>query len=260
MKRVEPLRDETCTRAQAATAALLAQRRRLLTAAALGPAWLATAVATTLAPRGAHAAAGLPAAVRELDAAAMALFDAAEASRWPQAQHALSLARRAATATRTLEGAYTEAGGAVHRFYQARNDLSGDLIEAGTAISVKDRRWLINVAERIVARAGEMALPFAERADALNPQIETLLYLARRMRRALVWNDPFGYQGAHQDFSALWKGLRADPATGLSAGRIQSLEQALQRAGQSRSVDDARRLYEAVQSLHQAGEPGSRPL
>ena len=71
--------------------------------------------------------------------------------------------------------------------------------------------------------------------------------------RALVWSDSFGYQGAHQDFASLWQTLRVELAARVPAGRIQALDQALQRAASSRSADDGRRLYQAVWALRQAG-------
>lgn len=239
-----------CARAEAATAELLSQRRRLIAAASLSPVGV---MAGVLLPLRAHAAAAVSAPVRDLDAAALALFDAAESGQWVQARTALARARAAATAAGAMGGLFTEAGGALHRYFEAKNGLSGDLVEAAIALSVKDRRWLIGVAERIVTRAGELAQPFAERSDAVTPRIETLLFLARRMRRALVWNDSFGFQGAHQDFASLWQTLRVELAARAPAGRIQALDQALQRAARSRSTNNGRRLYEAVWALQQAG-------
>lgn len=247
------LRTETagrCARAREATADLLSQRRRLIAAASLGPVGV---LAGALLPLRARAAAALPAPVRDLDAAALVLFDAAESSQWLQARAALARARTAATAAGSMGGLFTEAGGALHRYFEVRNGLSGDLVEAGLALSVKDRRWLIGVAERIVTHAGELAQPFAERSDAVTPRIETLLFLARRMRRALVWNDSFGYQGAHQDFASLWQTLRLELAASVPAARIQALDQALQRAARLRSADDGKRLNDAVLALRQAG-------
>lgn len=239
-----------CARAEAATAELLSQRRRLMAAASLGPVGV---MAGVLLPLRARAAAAIPAQVRDLDAAALALFDAAESGQWVQARTALARARAAATAAGAMGGPFTEAGGALHRYFEAKNGLNGDLVEAGLALSVKDRRWLIGVAERIVTRAGELSQPFAERSDAVTPRIETLLFLARRMRRALVWSDAFGYQGAHQDFDSLWQTLRVELAARVPAGRIQALDQALQRAASSRTAENGRRLYQAVRALQQAG-------
>ena len=141
-----------CARAEAATAELLSQRRRLIAAASFGPVRI---LAGALLPLRARAAAALPAPVHDLDADALALFDAAESGQWVQARTALARARAAATAAASMGGPFTEAGGALHRYLEARNGLSGDVVEAGLALSVKDRRWLIGVAERIVTRAGE---------------------------------------------------------------------------------------------------------
>ncbi|WP_295637050.1 hypothetical protein [uncultured Methylibium sp.] len=238
-----------CARAEAATAELLSQRRRLIAAASLGPVGI---MAGTLAPLRARAAGALPSSVRDLDAAALVLFDAAASARWVQARAALARARTAATAAASLGGPFTEAGGALHRYFEARNGLSGDLVEAGLALSVKDHRWLIGVAERIVTRAGELAQPFAERSDKLTPQIETLLFLARRMRRALVWHDSIGYQGARGDFGSLWQAMLPELAPSVPAGRIQALDQALQGATHSPSPSAGKRLDEAVRALRQA--------
>ena len=239
-----------CACAEAATAELLSQRRRLIAAASLGP---VSALAGALVPLHARAAAGLPAPVHDLDAAALALFDAAESAQWVQARAALARARAAATAATSMGGPFTEAGGALHRYFEASNGLGGDLVEAGLALSVKDRRWLIGVAERIVTRAGELAQPFAEHADAVSPRIETLLFLARRMRQAQVWNDSIGYQAARRDFESLWQALRAELAVRVPTARIQALDQALQGAARAPSPKAAKRLYGAVLALRQAG-------
>ena len=235
-----------CARAEAATAELLSQRRRLIAAASLSPVGV---MAGALVPLRARAATVLPAPVRDLDAAALALFDAAESGQWVQARATLARARAAATAATSMGGPFTEAGGALHRYFEARNGLSGDLVEAGLALSVKDRRWLIGVAERIVTRAGELAQPFAERSDAVTPRIEALLFLARRMRRALVWNDSIGYQAAHRDFGSLWQTLRPDLIGSVPTLRIQAVDQALQGAGPSPSPTVGKRLYEEVRAL-----------
>lgn len=249
MKPLDADRSEACARAEASTTALLAQRRRLLAAATLGPAGIAAIAAATLSPRSAHAAAGTPSPVRDLDAAAVALFDAAEAGQWPKARSALASARRADAATGALEASFTEAGGELHRFFQARNDLSGDLIEAGTAISVKDRRWLVNVADRIVARAGELAQPFvAGSAGGLQQRIEVLIFLARRMRRALVWADDTGFRSAQSDFKRLWQQTAAELAPTLQSRR-RALDEALQRTALTKSTRSVRELYDAVVAM-----------
>lgn len=245
MKPFESQRSDACARAEAATTELLSQRRRLMSAAALGPLALAAA---TMASRSARAAGGPPEAVRDLDAAAMALFDAAEAGRWPQARSALAQARRAEAGTGALEGAFTQAGGELHRFFQARNDLSGDLLEAGTAISVKDRRWLVSVADRIVARAGELGQPFVGSRDSTQQRIEVLIYLARRMRRALVWADEDGFRSAQRDFRRLWQSTAIELTPDVSERR-RVLEEALTRLTLSRSTAAIQQLYDAVAAL-----------
>jgi hypothetical protein len=215
--------------------------------AALGP---SAALALTLAPRRASAAtAAMPAALRDLDAAAMSLFDAAEAGLWAQARRALARAQAAANATGELESAFTEAGGALHRFFQARNSLSGDLPEARTALSVKDRRWLASVANRIVSRAGELSQPFSERGGTERERIEVLLYLARRMRLALVWGDSFGYRSAHDDFKRLWEVARGGLAATVPADKLRDLDDALIRLALSKAAVDVKRLYDTVAAL-----------
>lgn len=219
-------------------------RRRLLAAASL----LASAVCAP----GVRAAPPLPGAVRALDAAALALFEAAEAGDWTRAQAAVQRARQAATDIDAVEGAYTEAGGVLHRFYAARNALGGDLVEAQAALAARDRRWLAAVADRLLARAGELALPFAGGGDDLAARIETLLFLAQRMRRALLWEDPIGYRGAQRDFETLWKPLRAELAARADGARLKALDDALARAAHVQTPAAARALAAAVLALREA--------
>lgn len=233
-----------CARAEAATAELLSQRRRLIAAAAL-----AAGSGLSLTPMRARAAGtAMPSALKELDGAALALFDAAEAPRWESAWTALARARTASNAAGSLEAAFTEAGGELHRFFQARNNLAGDLIEAGTALSVKDRRWLVSTADRIAARAGELSQPFAERHGSVPQRIEVLLFLARRMRHALVWHDEIGFRSAQGDFRRLWQSTANELAPDASSQR-RVLEDALTRLTLSRSTAAIKHLYDAVAAL-----------
>lgn len=233
-------------RAVARTSERLAQRRRLIAAATLAP---VGALALSLAPRSARAAvAALPAALAALDVAAMSLFDAAEAGQWAQARTALARARAAANATGALEGAFTEAGGALHRFFQARDSLTGDLIEAATALSANDRRWLASSADRIVSRAGELSQPFAERGGTVYQRIEVLLFLARRMRRALVWSDELGYRSARDDFKRLWQSVGPEMSA-LAPEKRRVLDEALLRLSLSKAATDVKHLYDAVAAL-----------
>ena len=78
-------------------------------------------------------------------------------------------------------------------------------------MSVKDRRWLASSADRIASRAGELSQPFAERGGTVHQRVEVLLFLARRMRRALVWNDQSGYRSSTQRRCATL-GAGRDPA------------------------------------------------
>jgi hypothetical protein len=200
-------------------------------------------------PSPARAAANMiPKAVRNLDAAAMKLFDAAEAGDWFAAQQALDSAQAAGAAVDNLEGAYSDAGGQLENFFQVRNNIGADIVEAGTALSAKDRRWLVNSADRIAARAGELSEPFAERSNALVPRIETLLFLARRMRRARVWQDNVGFRAANDDFKRLWQALRRE-LRGQPAEKRRAIDEALNRAADSSSGADMKALYAAVLDL-----------
>ena len=228
---------------------VVALRRRLLAGTVALP--LAALVAALGLPVRARAATDMtPSALRDLDAAAMALFDAAETSRWLVAQQALERARTAADAVGGLESAYLTAGGRLTHFFQARNNLSGDLIEAKTALSMKDRRWLVNGADRIAARAGELSQPFAEHTNAIIPRIEALLFLTRRMRRALVWQDNIGYRAAQDDFKRLWRAM-GDEVDKQPPDKVRALGDAFARVTLSRSSTDLRSLYTAIRGLRE---------
>ncbi len=222
-------------------------RRRLILGAMTLP--LATAVLTLGISQHARAATGtIPLPVLDLDRAAMALFDAAEDGHWDRARQSLDRARAAANALTAVEAAYSDDGGHLGHFYAARNNLSADLIEAKTAISVKDRRWLVSSADRIAARAGELSQTFVGADDSLTPRIETLLFLARRMRRALVWQDNTGFSSARHDFRNLWQMTRTDLKT-LPTERLHALDEALAKNAGRTSQANARLLYEAVLAL-----------
>ena len=242
---------------QAAPGAGIA-RRHLVAVAATLPLLMSTTVPAQ--PRRAHpsaaaaaaaAAAAIPLPLVELDRAAMAIFDAAEAGQWAAARQALARAQPAVDAVPSLESAFVDAGGELGHFFAVRNDLAGDLLEAKTALSMKDRRWLVSAADRIVARAGELSLPFAARANALLPRLESLLYLVRLMRRALVWQDTVGFRSARDDFKQLWTALK-NGLPSAPADRLRALDDALIRVTLSRSIGDARRLYAAVQRLRES--------
>lgn len=156
--------------------------------------------------------------------------------------------RPPAEASTALQSAFNDAGGALHRFFQARNGLSGDLPEAASAISARDRRWLIGVADRIVGHAGELAQPFAGRADDLQARIEVLIDLARRMRSALVWADDTGFRSAQDDFRELWR-LTAAGLPPAQPDRRRALDLALERTALTKSKRAVRELHEAVAAL-----------
>lgn len=203
--------------------------------------------------RASAANAALPAVAVSLDAAAMALFDAAEAANWDEAEHALERAGAAAIEVNDLQSKFIAAGGAISRFIEVQNNLGADLMEAGTALSVRDQRWLINSADRIESRAGELSQPFLDRSDALSPRIETLLFLARRMRRARVWHDDGGYRQAFDDFKRVAAPLRAELGKRSPQGTL-ALDRALERIGNSPTSADLKALYADVLGLrHAAG-------
>lgn len=221
-------------------------RRRLLAATVVLP--LVTAIGWPVRARAATQP--IPPALRELDTAAMDLFDAAEIGDWPAARQALGRAQNAADSASGMESDFVGAGGQLSDFFQARNHLTGELIEAQTALSVEDKRWLINCAGRIAARAGELVQPFVDQSDALTPRIEALLFLARRMRQARIWQDDIGFDVAQDDFRRLWQSLRND-LKGEPENRMAALDRALIRVGDSRSSADLRALYAATRGLRE---------
>ncbi|MDQ6629036.1 MAG: hypothetical protein M3Z29_11430 [Pseudomonadota bacterium] len=228
---------------------ILGRRRFAALAILLSPITLASALGL---PLRAHAAGPtLPHAVGSLDEAAMALFDAAEAADWAEAEQALARAKTAALEANDLQSKFIAANGAISRFIEAQNNLGADLIEAGTALSVRDQRWLVSSADRIESRAGELSQPFIEHADALVPRIETLLFLARRMRRALVWHDDGGYRQASDSFRRIAASLRGDLGKRSPEG-TRALELALHRVGDSPSRANLKSLYAAILRLRDA--------
>ena len=225
---------------------ILGRRRFTALVMLLAPIALASSLGL---PLGASAAsAALPGVAGSLDDAAMALFDAAETANWAEAEEALGRARTAALEVNGLQSKFIAAGGAISRFIEVQNNLGADLIEAGTALSVRDQRWLISSADRIESRAGELSQPFLDRTDALFPRIETLLFLARRMRRALVWHDDGGYRQAFDDFRRVASPLHAELGKRSPEG-TRALDRALERMGDSPSSVGLKALYAAILRL-----------
>ena len=236
-------------------------RTSALHGAAAGPSlprrvWLTRSVAALAAAAGTPAisagaaATARPAAVTALDTASMALFDAAEAADWGRAEAALQLADTAAAGIASTQAAYVDAGGGLDHFYAATNNLSADLIEAATALSVHDFRWLVGAADRIVARAGELTQPFVDLAGDQGPQIETLLFLIRRMRRALVWHDDGGLRDARDAFERIWSLRRDRRQQPLRLAVVETqVDSALVRIGAAPSLKDLQSLYASVLEL-----------
>ena len=205
--------------------------------------------ATLLAARPVLAArATMPDALRRLDAAAMALFDAAEDEQWAAAKQALAGARAAAVAAEDDERHYVDAGGQMADFLAARDNLRADLIEAGMALATPDKRWLVACAERIAERAGELSVPFAERDDILAPRLTTLLFLARSIRRAVTWGDADALADAQQEFGRLWRAVRVE-LSGKAPTESKTLDAALEKLKHSNTTADARALYNSVARL-----------
>ncbi len=234
----------------ATMAELVAERRRFVAAAVLlPPVTLASSLGLTLSASAAGVE--LPRTVRSLDSAATALFDAAEAANWADAEQALGRVKTAALEVTVLQPAFLAAGGAISHFIEAQNNLGGDLIEAGIALSARDQHWLISSADRIESRAGELSQPFLDGTDTIGPRVETLLFLARRMRRALVWHDDRGYRQASDDFKRMASSLRAD-LDKRSPGNAHSLQLALERISDSPSSVELKSLYDATLRLRHA--------
>lgn len=110
------------------------------------------------------------------------------------------------------------------------------------------RGWLINSADRSVLRAGELSRPFDRRADVVLPRIDTLLFLTRRMRRALVWSDEGGLLNAHDAFERLWSSLR-DELAGKQPTAVGAVQRALAAIGTAPSPGQIKRLDEATRAL-----------
>ncbi|MEO8835992.1 MAG: hypothetical protein ABI364_04565 [Caldimonas sp.] len=199
-----------------------------------------------VAPAGRNAV--VPGDVRALDVAATDLFDAAEAGNWDDAALALRRVRSIAPGVSGLESAYLAAGGGIDHFIEVVDNLNGDAIEAGTALSTKDRPWLVSCADRIASRAGELSQPFDARTGTVVPRFDTLLFLVRRMRRALVWRDEGGLIDAHHAFTRLWSKLRPELA-GQQAAGADAVERALADVGQPPTRNQLKQLYKATQAL-----------
>lgn len=119
---------------------------------------------------------------------------------------------------------------------------------ADIALSSKDRRWLISSADRIATDAGELSEAFSGHTNAITPRIETLLYLARRMRRAPVWQDSFGFRNARDDFNRMWLTLRPQLAR-QPRKDLAAVDESLTLFSRSGAGTDGKALYAAIQRL-----------
>lgn len=190
----------------------------------------------------------MPGALLDLDAAALALSDAAEAGRWDDARKALAAARTAARSVANLESSFTEAGGQLGRFFAATNQLSADLINAAAAESVRDRPWLLSSADNLLALAGDLTEPYASRIGAAVPRLEVVLVLARRMRQAPTWQDEVAFETARRAFDRQWPALRDELST-RRRHLVERVDAARAGIAISPSSANARTLYVAVHDL-----------
>ena len=225
-------------------------RRRVVQAAA-SVVLLASCALAIVPSRAIAAGPAVPLAVQGLDRAAMALFDAAEAADWAGASKAVASARAAAAEVAGLESSFADAGGSVEAFIQVHDNLGGDLIEASTAVSSRDQRWLISSADRIATRAGELSMPFEQGTVAAVPRVETLLFLARRIRRARIWQDREGLNSASDDFNRLLTALEPQ-LQGNALAKASALRKAFASIGLKSSPADLKRFYGDVQALRDA--------
>ena len=116
-------------------------------------------------------------------------------------------------------------------------------------MSVQDRRWLVSVASHVAARAGELSLPFVGHGNAVAPLIAALLYLALRMRRALVWQDDIRISRRHGRLRETLDVPARQARRAVTADRMHALEAALGRLTSHASAADVRRLYDSVIAL-----------
>jgi hypothetical protein len=229
-------------------------RRRVL--AGVGAALLLAGIAAAPPGRAAPAPAQqVPRPLLDLDSAASALFDAAEAERWADAHKALVAAQTAARSIDDMQTSFSEAGGRLSRFFAATNQLTADLIDARAAESVRDRPWLVDSADNLLARAGDLTEPYAARIDAPLPRLEVLLVLARRMRRAPAWQDAGGFAAARGAFDRLWPALRAELIVRAPRG-VGRVDAARARITTAPSSANARSLYLELRGLLGALESG----
>jgi len=222
-----------------------AGRRRWLAAATVFPLLAATAPAARAAAR------PVPQPLLDLGSAATKLFNAAESGSWETIQAALATVQAAVERVRGAEKAYAEAGGPVNRFFEAGHYLEAEMVDARAAASVRDRPWLVSTADNILSRVGDLTAPFADGSDQLLPQAEALLFLTRRMRRALAWDDADGMTLARRDFDRLWKRLRGEVASQAPA-KVRSVDAALGAVARARTVASLRALAAAVRGLLEA--------
>jgi len=190
----------------------------------------------------------VPRSLLELDLAALALFDAAAAGRWIDAQNTLPRARAAARAVSREQASYAAAGGDLDNFVASTGELTADLVEVSAATAERDRKWLVSAAANVLERAGELTEPYASRIGAAAPRLEVLLVLARRMQKTWPSDDKDEFAAAHRAFDRLWPALRDQ----LNARRPYLVERVdAARAGLSvaPSSANAGTLYVAVRDL-----------
>lgn len=89
-------------------------------------------------------------------------------------------------------------------------------------------------------------------------KVDTAMFLARRMRNALVGGDTLAYESAHQDFSRLWLDLRRSLAD-LDRAKVAALDRALTLAALSRNAQTVRELQRAAQDVAGSLSTSTRP-
>jgi len=123
------------------------------------------------------------------------------------------------------------------------------LARADRAAAGADRIALGKAANRMTLLAGELAQPFADAQEAPTAlKVDVAMYLAWRMRQALISGDTSGYEAAHAAFDRLWLDVqRSTP--GVDDVRLAALERALTMAALSHSAQAVIELQSAAQAV-----------
>jgi len=178
------------------------------------------------------------------------LFDAAATMHWRSARVALqALHEQIGQLDETSRTQFTAAGGPVENWLAARAGLLAGLARADRAAAGADGIALGKAANRMTLLAGELAQPFADAQEAPTAlKVDVAMYLAWRMRQALISGDTSGYEAAHAAFDRLWLDVqRSTP--GVDDVRLAALERALTMAALSHSAQTVIELQSAAQAV-----------